>query len=56
MILNVDFVLKLSNYTPLTFYMSQINRKKCHHNTIFSVQLPVIALSVTPFTEIITRI
>ena len=45
MILNMDFALKLSNYTYIikTFYMSQMNPKKILLNTTFSVQLPYIA-------------
>jgi len=43
MILNVDFALKLSNYTSLLYYMSQMNPKKFLHNTTFSVQPPYIA-------------
>ena len=43
MILNVNYALKLINYTSWKRFISQMNPKEFFHNTAYSVQLPYIA-------------
>ena len=51
MILNVDFALKLSNYTSWKrFYMSQMNLNKFVH--ISTIQFNHHTLPVTPFKPV----
>ena len=43
MILNVDFALKLSNYTSWKVFMSEMKLREFVHDTTYSVQPPYIA-------------
>ena len=55
MILNVDFALKLSNYTSLKRYMSQMNPKKIFYNTM-NTQFNHYTLPATPFKALVLKL